>query len=188
MKRLLIASALFISSTAFAQAKTWEVDTGHASIVFKINHLGFSNVYGTVNGLEGKIVLDEAKPEKSTFDLKAPADKLTTGNSKRDDHLHGPDFFNVKQFPNIELKSKTVKKSGDKYDVTADLTMHGVTKPVSFTFTRNKTGKDPWGNMRTGGDTSFKIKRTDYGVSFMSKPGEVGDEVELMISLEAVQK
>ena len=66
--------------------------------------------------------------------------------------------------------------------------MHGVTKPVSFVFKRGTTGKDPWGNMRTGGGTSFKVKRTDFGVSFMSKPGEIGEDVDLSIELEAVQK
>lgn len=184
--KIIALAALFASSFAFAQAKNWEVDSGHASIVFKINHLGFSNVYGTVSGLEGKIVLDEAKPEKSSFDLKAPASNVHTNNVKRDEHLQSPDFFNVKQFANIELKSKSVKKVGENYDVTADLTMHGVTKPVSFVFHRMKTGKDPWGNTRTGGETAFKIKRSDFGMNFMA--GAIGDEVDMMVSLEAVQK
>lgn len=188
MQFIFKAALVLCSSLAMAQGQKWEIDSGHASVVFKINHLGFSNVYGTVGGVEGKLVLDEAKPEASSFDIKAPVAKISTGNQKRDDHLRSPDFFNAKQFPYITLKSKSVKKNGEKYDVQADLTLHGVTKPVAFTFTRSKTAKDPWGNMRTGGDTTLKIKRTDYGMNFMSKPGEVGSDVELLISLEAVQK
>lgn len=186
--RVLIAILYLVSAQAFAQATNWAVDPGHASIVFKINHLGFSNVYGMFPNLEGTISLDEKNAEKSSFDLKLAADKIFTGAPKREEHLKSPDFFNVKQFPNITLKSKSVKKNGDKYDVTADLSLHGVTKPVSFTFHRMKTDKDPWGNMRTGGETTLKIKRSDYGMNFMNKPGEVGDEVELTISLEAVKK
>lgn len=189
MKAFVILASLVLSQFASAATSTWEVDSGHASVVFKVNHLGFSNVYGFLPGLEGKITLDEAKPEKSSFDLKIPAvEKISTFNDKRDVHLRGPDFFNTKQFGAMTLKSKSVKKSGNTFDITADLTMHGVTKPVSFKFTQNKTDKDPWGNIRTGGDTSFKVKRTDFGMTYMSKPGEVGDEVEMMVSLEAVKK
>lgn len=189
MKFAVALAALLACPLAFAQkAVTWTVDTTHASVVFKVNHMGFSDVYGYVSGLEGTITIDEAKPEKATFDLKIPAANIFTGTQKRDDHLKGPDFFNVKQFPMITLKSKSVKKNGEKYDITADLTLHGVTKPVTFTFNRMKTGKDPFGNNRTGGDTTFKIKRSDFGMTYMSKPGEVGDEVELMVSLEATAK
>ena len=187
--RILIALVSLFSTQAFAQTTTWSIDPMHASIVFKINHLGFSNVHGLFPNLEGTITLDDKAVEKSSFDLKLPVDKVFTGAPKRDDHLRSPDFFNVKQFPNITLKSKTVKKNGaDKYDVVADLTMHGVTKPVSFTFHRLKTDKDPWGNTRTGGETTLKLKRSEYGMNFMNKPGEVGDDVELTISLEAVKK
>lgn len=188
----LTAWMAFQSAPAFAdkdEAHVWSVDPGHASIIFKINHLGFSDVYGMFSGLEGDIKLNDAKPEKSSFELKLPADKLNTGSQKRDDHVRGPDFFNTKQFSTITLKSKTVKKTGEnKYDISADLTLHGKTNPVNFTFHRNKTGKDPWGGTRTGGQASFKIKRGEYGVNFMNKPGEIGDEVELIVSLEAVQK
>lgn len=187
MKVFALGAALLFSGFASAQATTWTVDSSHASIVFKVNHLGFSNVYGLIPGLEGTIVFDEAKPEKSTFDLKLPVDKIHSGAAKRDEHLMKPDFFNAKQFPTILIKSKSVKKNGNKLDVVADVTMLGVTKPVSFTFNRMKTGKDPWGKDRTGGETAFKIKRTDFGMSYMSKPGEVSDEVELMISLEATK-
>jgi polyisoprenoid-binding protein YceI len=188
MRSIAVLTAFFASSLAAAQSTTWNVDSAHSSIVFKINHMGFSNVHGMFPGLEGTVMLDDAHPDKSSFDLKVPADKVATFMPKRDDHLKGPDFFNVKQFPTIELKSKSVKKNGDNYNITADLTMHGVTKPVNFTFHRMKTGKGPDGAPRTGGETMFKIKRGDFGVNFMNKPGELGDEVELTVNVEATQK
>jgi polyisoprenoid-binding protein YceI len=179
--------ALVIGFSANAQ-DVYTIDPAHTTIAFKINHMGFSSVYGTFGEVEGKISVDEKAPEKSSFDVIIKADSVSTHQKKRDDHLRSPDFFNVKQFPTIVLKSKSVKKSGDKYDVTADLTLHGVTKPVNFTFTRMKTGKDQMGAMRTGGEGHLKIKRTDFGMNFMSKPGEVGDEVELMFGVEGAKK
>lgn len=173
---------------AFGETVTWTVDNTHAFVIFKVSHLGFSHVYGNFPDLEGTITLDEAKPEAASIKLKIPTEKINTFNQKRDEHLRGPDFFNVKQHPEITLKSKSVKKKGENFDVVADLTLQGVTKPVNFTFHRLKTGKDPWGNTRTGGDATFKIKRSDFGLKYMSKPGEIGDEVEITVSLEAVRK
>lgn len=187
MKLSVVMTTLLLSTTS-AYATTWAIDPGHSAGAFKINHLGYSNVHGLVSGLEGKLEFDDAKPENTTFHITAPLANLTTGNQKRDDDLRGPDFFNHKKFPLIEIRSKSVRKKGADLDVSADLTIKGVTKPISFVFKRGKTATDPWKNMRTGGDTSIRIKRTDFGVSYMSKPGEIGDEVEMEISLEAVQK
>ena len=184
----MIAHLFALALSTQASATNWAVDPGHSAAVFKINHLGFSNVHGLIPGLEGAITLDDAAPEKSTFEFKVPMTNLTTGNAKRDEHLRSPDFFNAKQFANLEMKSKSIKKKGADLEITGDLTIHGVTKPVTFVFKRGKTGKDPWGNERTGGETTFKIKRTDFGVSYMSKPGEVGDEVDVTVALEAVKK
>lgn len=185
--RVLVLALFAISFGASAQTTSYKVDPDHTALVFKIDHMGFSDVYGMVGGAEGKITFDEKAPEKSTFEVSAKLDTINTMAKKRDDHLKGPDFFNVKQFPTMTIKSKTVKKAGAKFDVVADLTIHGVTKPVSFTFTQLKTGKDPWNNVRTGGTTSFKIKRTDFGMNYMAKPGEVGDEVEVMVSVEGTK-
>jgi polyisoprenoid-binding protein YceI len=133
------------------------------------------------------LVLTLAKPEKSSLEFTLKMDQITTNEKKRDDHIKSPDFFNVKQFPTASFKSKSIKKSGEKaYEVTGDLTMHGVTKPVSFTFNRLGTGKDPWGNTRTGGDAMLKIKRSDFGMTFMND-GKLGDEVDLMISTEGTK-
>lgn len=182
--------ALLAFAFAFgAQAQdTYKIDPGHTSVIFKINHMDFSPVYGMLGGAEGKFVFDEKNPEKSSLDVTIAADSLNTNQKKRDEHLKSPDFFNVKQFPTIKLVSKNVKKSGDNYDVTADLTLHGVTKPVNFTFHRMKTGNDPWKNVRTGGETTLKIKRSDFGMNFMNKPGEVGDEVQIMIGIEGIKE
>ncbi len=187
MLKVLLILAL-LSPAAWAAPVNYKLDETHASIVFKANHLGFSNVYGMFGAAAGTITWDAAKPEASTFEIKVKTDSLNTLNAKRDEHLKNNDFFNVKQYPEIVLKSKSVKKAGkDKYDVKADLTMHGVTKTISFVFHHMKTGKDPWGNDRTGGETTFKVKRTDFGMTYMAKPGEISDEIEITVSIEGVK-
>jgi len=188
LMKLLIPVLLMFSLSAWAQVSHYKVDPSHTSAVFKVSHMDFSNVFGLIGGADGKFTIDEKTPEKSSFDVSLKVDTLTTLDKKRDEHLKGPDFFNVKQFPLITLKSKSVKKNGDNFDVTADLTLHGVTKPVNFTFRQMKTGKDPWNNVRTGGETTLKLRRSDYKMTFMTKPGEVGDEVELMIGIEGLKQ
>lgn len=187
MKTLSLAALFLFSLGALAQTTTYKVDPSHTSAVFRIDHMGFSPVMGIIGGADGKIVVDEKDPSKSTFEVSLKVDTLNTLDKKRDEHLRSPDFFNAKQFPTINLKSKSVKKNGDKFDIVADLTLHGVTKPVSFTFTQMKTGKDPWGKVRTGGEAVLNIKRSEYAMTYMNKPGEVGDNVEIRVSIEAVK-
>lgn len=188
MKGLLLGLVLMAPLAGAAPVK-YKLDDTHASIVFKANHLGFSNVYGMFGKAEGQWTWDMEKPEASTFEIKVKADSLNTMNAKRDEHLKNNDFFNVKQFPDIILKSKSIKKSGkDKFNITADLTLHGVTKPVTFTFHHMKTGKDPWGKERTGGEGVLKVKRSDFGMTYMAKPGEISDEIEVIVSIEGIKE
>ena len=187
MTKFLLALAL-VAPAAFAAPVNFKLDEGHASIVFKANHLGFSDVYGMFGASEGKITWDADKPEASTVEIKVKTDSINTLNAKRDEHLKGNDFFNAKQFPEIILKSKSIKKAGkDKFEVKADLTMHGVTKPITFTFNHMKTGEDPWKNTRMGGVTSFKVKRSEFGMTYMAKPGEIFDEIEIVVSVEGTK-
>ena len=188
MVGFMVGASAWAASPKKDEVMSFKLDPSHTAIIFKINHLGFSNTYGQFPGTEGTFTINDLKPEKSTLDLMIKTDSVTTLEKKRDEHLRSPDFFNVKQFPAITFKSKSVKKTdATHYEITGDLTLHGVTKPVTFVFNRFKTDKDPWGNLRTGGETSFKIKRTDYNMNFMSEPGKVGDEVEMMISLEGIK-
>lgn len=188
MRILVLAAGFLLSSAAFAQAITYNVDPSHASIVFKVRHLGFANVYGTISGVEGTFVFDQAKPENSKLDISAKTETINTNEKKRDDHLRGPDFFNVKQFPKIAIKSKSIKKLNDKrFEVTADLTMHGKTAPLIFVFDLLKVGKDPWGKDRIAGETAFTINRSAFNMTYMNKPEELGETVDVIVSLEGVK-
>jgi polyisoprenoid-binding protein YceI len=99
--------------------------------------------------------------------------------------LKRADFFDAKLYPTITFKSTSVKKTGEKtYEVKGELSLHGKTRPVTLALTRFRTGLDPMGHQRTGGETKLTIKRSDYGMNFMVGPEKVGDEVDIWISLE----
>lgn len=182
----LLGGALFLSSSAFA-ADTWSVDPAHSTAIFRIKHFGASWQYGRFNDLAGTLVLDDADPAKSTLELTIKTGSVDTNNTKRDDHLKGPDFFDAAQYPTMTFKSKKIAvKSANVWAVTGDMTMHGVTREVTVDLERSGTGKDPWGGTRTGAETTFTIKRSDFGVSFM--PDGLGDEVRIIVSVEAVKK
>lgn len=182
----LLGGALFLSSSAFA-ADTWSVDPAHSTAIFRIKHFGASWQYGRFNDLAGTLVLDDADPTRSTLELTIKTGSVDTNNTKRDDHLKGPDFFDAAQYPTMTFKSKKIAvKSANVWAVTGDMTMHGVTREVTVDLERSGTGKDPWGGTRTGAETTFTIKRSDFGVSFM--PDGLGDEVRIIVSVEAVKK
>lgn len=179
--------ALLVSAGALAAADRYALDPDHASVVFKVNHLGFSHTYGRFNKVEGELVLDEAAPAKSSLRLTIDAESVDTGNARRDAHLRGPDFFDCKQFPKITFTSKAMRKAGDKvWEVTGDLALHGVTKSLTLTVHQLGTGQDPWGKTRTGGDLEFTVKRSEFGMNFM--PGGIGDDVTLMVSIEGIKQ
>jgi polyisoprenoid-binding protein YceI len=168
-----------------AKAAEYKVDNVHSSVVFRIKHLGVSYFYGRFNDVSGKVVFNQAEPDKSEFDIIVKSGSVDTNNEKRDQHLKSPDFFNARQYPEISFKSKSVKATDEgKYEVTGDLTLHGVTKSLTITAEHVGSGKDRGGAERIGFETTFTIKRTDFDMGYMA-PDALGDEVRLTVSLGA---
>jgi polyisoprenoid-binding protein YceI len=182
---LAIALGSFGVATAHA-ADTFKIDPVHSSVVFSVMHLGVTNFYGRFNDVAGTVVFDKGDPSKSSIDLTIPVDSVDTHNEKRDQDLKGPDFFNAKQFPVMTFKSKKVESSGDTYNVTGDFTLHGVTKPLTLDIKKGGEAKGMKGEIRGGGEANFTIKRSDYGMTFMQGP--VGDEINIIVSLEGVKQ
>jgi polyisoprenoid-binding protein YceI len=169
-------------------ADTYKVDPVHSSAIFRIQHANIGYVWGRINDPAGGYTLDPADPTRSTFNVELQVNNVDTHNDKRDAHLKSPDFFNAKQFPTVTFKSTAVKKgASDKVlDVTGDLTLHGVTKSVTIPVELTGQGQFPPGTQRAGVEATFTIKRTDFGMDKMV--GMVGDEVRLVIALEAVKQ
>lgn len=172
--------------TAATAADAYKVDPVHSTVIFRIKHLEASYAYGRFDAVAGTFTLDEQDPTRSAFDLQVKADSVDTNDAKRDQHLKGADYFNVKQFPTLAFKSKSVKKSGaNTYDVAGDLTMHGVTKPVSVKIETTGPAKKPammGGGYAAGFEAQLAVKRGDFGMK--GGAGMLGDDVRVIISVE----
>lgn len=188
-KATLTLGALLTFSFGAIAAESYDIDAYHSSVLFKVNHMGAANFYGRFNDVSGEVTFDDKNPAKSSVNITVNADSVDTNVKKRDDHLRSPDFFNSKQFPTITFKSKKVEKVNDKaFKVTGDLSLHGVTKTVSFTFNKTGEGKNPKGQKIVGGETSFNLKRSDFGMDYMQGPGMLGNDITLILSFEGVIK
>lgn len=169
MKKLfsLLGTLLCLAALANpAAAKEYEVDTGHSSIVFSVTHLQLSEVDGRFKDFEGVIDWDPDKLAATKIDWTVQVASITTDNERRDKHLRGADFFDADQYKTMTFKSTAVSKlSKDKYKVTGDLTMHGVTKSVTMTANiRGPVDTQDDGELSIGYRTTFKINRMDWGV------------------------
>jgi polyisoprenoid-binding protein YceI len=193
-KRFTLGLAILLAISASlrpARADEFAIDNAHTSVIFGVSHLGYSITYGRFNKLSGAFTLDAKGPEASTFQVAIDVASIDTNDAKRDDHLRGPDFFNAGEFPVISFKSTKIApkktETGISLEVTGDLTMHGVTKPVTLELQKLGEGPGPGGNdFRTGFSGQAKIKRSDFGMTNMVGP--VGDEVAITISIEGIRK
>lgn len=179
------AAALLMAAPAHAEVKNFTLEKPHTQIFFTVNHLGFSNSTGQFTDYSGTIEFNEAAPESSKVDVTIKTASLTMANDKWDQHLKSADFFNVEKFPDITFKSTGIKKTGDDTaDITGDLTILGVTKPVVLATKLNKIGAHPMsGNDHAGFSATTSFKRSEFGMNY-GVPN-VGDDVTVRIEVEA---
>lgn len=167
---------------------TWKIDPAHSSADFKVKHMMISHVKGSFAGVTGTLTEHATDSSLSSVDASIDLTNLNTGDAQRDGHLKSADFFDVEKFPAMTFKSTTVTKKGDgEYSVTGDLSIHGVTKAVTFAVEGpSAPGKDPWGNTRIGISATAKINRKDFGLSWNSalETGGVLVGEDVAISLE----
>lgn len=176
-----------IHPQAEAAATTFEIDAGHSTILFKINHMGVGYQYGRFNEFSGTIQHDAANPAGCSVNVSVKAESLDTNSDKRDAHLRGPDFFNTKQFPTITFASTKIEKSGEDMRVTGDLTLHGVKRSVTVRMKKIGEGdRGPRFGYRMGFEGILTIKRSDHGMTTMVP--NIGDEVTLTLAFETVRK
>jgi polyisoprenoid-binding protein YceI len=167
-------------------ADSYAVDPAHSCVSFKIQHLGISWIHGRFNEFSGNFSLDKTDPAKSEFSLTIKTGSIDTNQKKRDEHLHGPDFFNVKQFPILTFKSTTVKAVEGGYQVTGDLAFHGTTRSITFTLQGGKEAQFPPGVARIGFVTDLVLKRSEFGMDKLLNA--VGDDVHVSIGLEGLKQ
>ncbi|GAA0909352.1 YceI family protein [Luteibacter anthropi] len=180
-----LAGLLATAGTAVAAPVTYKLDPTHTDVLFTWNHFGYSNPSANLNNADGTVVYDEKDPSKSSVEVTLPLSGLDTFVPKLDEHLKSKDFLDAAQFPNITFKSTKVAGAGKgKLKVTGDLTVHGVTKPVTLDVTVNKVGDHPMLKVPAAGfDAVATIKRSDFGVG--AYVPNVSDEIKIRITTEA---
>jgi polyisoprenoid-binding protein YceI len=169
-----------------AAANDYTLDDQHTSVVFAANHFGYSYTYGMFGKYKGDFSIDMNEAATGKFQFAIDAASLDTKSAKRDEHLRGPDFFNVKQFPEITFQSTSIVADGKKLNVSGNLTLHGVTKQIVLPLTYLGAGKGPYGKERIGFYGNFKVKRSEFGIKTFVP--NVSDEITLMISFEGLKQ
>jgi polyisoprenoid-binding protein YceI len=197
MKRLTLITLLVASSSVFAAggarlpvAEKYDIDASHSGVVFGWNHFGFSNPTARFDRIEGSVLLDKADLTKSSISVTLPLEGLDTGVAKLDEGLKSSDFLDAAKYPTITFKSTKVEKTGENgLKITGELTVHGVTKPVTLDAKVNKIGIFEIPGVikaqAAGFDATTVIKRSDFGVS--KYVPAVSDEILVRITLDAKQ-
>lgn len=196
MKRYIVPMiALFVLAIpVLTYTATWQMDPDHSSFQFKIRHLTVSNVKGDFSKLKGVVMIDDQDIARLKIEVVIDAASVNTGHAQRDEHLRGPDFFNVTKYPTITFVSKKVIKADtDRLKVVGDLTIHGVTREITVDVEGpTPEVKDPWGNFRRGATATTKINRRDFGLAWnkvLDTGGlVVGDEVNIYVEVELIKK
>ena len=174
---------------AAVPADTYEIDAGHSTVVFAVKHLGVGKFYGRFNDMSGSFQYGSGSLDAGSVAITIASGSVDTNNKGRDRHLKNSDFFDAKQFPEIKFQGKKISGAGsDSFTLAGDITMLGVTKPIEFEVEKVGEGDDPWGNFRTGFVAKGSIKRTDFNMEYGLADGALGNEVELIVSLEGVKK
>jgi len=172
---------------------SWQIDPSHTRANFSVRHMMIANVYGQFDKVSGIVNYDEANPTKSTVDVKIEAASIQTHDEKRDAHLRSADFLDVAQHPDLIFKSQRVELISDTTGrVYGDLTIRGVSKPVTLNVEFNGLAKSPWGTLNAGFTATTKINRKDWGLNWnvaLETGGVlVGDTVNITIEAEIVKQ
>ncbi|GAB3951685.1 YceI family protein [Spirosoma harenae] len=186
-KATLIAALLFSSVGAFAQ--TWGLDKAHSSLNFTVTHLMLSEVDGKFQNFDVKMTSAKDDFSDAQIELTADINSVNTNQERRDTHLKSPDFFDAAKYPTLTFKSKSISKvSGNKYKLVGDLTMHGVTKPVTLDAVINGPVTNPQNKqVKAGFKVTGEIKRLDFGVG-SSQTATVSDEITIKASGELAKQ
>lgn len=184
-----LALLVAVAGSTAASAADYDIDTkgGHASITFRIKHLGFSWLTGRFDKFDGTFSYDAKAPEASKVSVEIDTASVSSNHAERDKHLRNADFLDVDKFPKSTFVSKKVEPAGDgKAKITGDLTLRGVTKEVVIDAAYVGGGPDPWGGNRVGFAGTTSVPLADFGITF--NLGPASKEVELTLNVEGVEK
>ena len=172
-------------AAATGGVNAYQVDDVHSSALFRVHHAGAGQFWGRFNDVSGTFTLSD-DPAKMAFAIDISVDSVDSGNDKLDGHLKSPDFFNSKEFPKLSFVSKSAKKAANgMFEVSGDLSMHGVTKPITAMI--ELTGESNMMGSRGGVEAVFTVKRSEWGMNYGVEKGMIGDSVRVVVGLEGVK-
>ncbi len=187
LNRLFNHANLLIMSTT-----TWALDPTHSEIGFKVKHLMFTNVSGQFKNFSVKAETNGDDFSGAKVEVTADVDSISTNNEQRDAHLKSADFFDTATYPQLSFTATGLSGSGEDWQLNGDLTLHGVTKPVTLSVEFGGIVKDPWGNVKAGFSVNGKINRKDFGLNWnavLESGGVmVSEEVKLHAEIQLVKQ
>ncbi len=164
-------------------AGTYQIDPDHSMAHFTVGHLGVSEMEGRFDAISGSFSLDPANSEQVRVSVQIPIDSLDTNHAQRNKDLLGPDFFNARQFPSMSFTGTKLQWRGkNNGQLSGNLTLHGVTKPVTFNLHHIGAGPDPWGGYRSGYVATATIKRSDFGMNYMLNG--ISEAIQVQLNIE----
>jgi polyisoprenoid-binding protein YceI len=187
----ILAASVLPSLPSRAAPERYQLDPNHMAIAFLVSHVGFAKTLGQFTRAEGSFVFDPEKPAISDIAVTIDTTSVDTQHEERDKHLRAQDFLWVEQHPQITFHGASAEQTGPRTGrVTGDLTIRGVTKPVTLDIVWNKSAQYPFGDMHyaTGVSARAKIKRSDFGMTYALEGGLVGDEVDIILEFEGIRR
>lgn len=185
----LAALAFLVSAPAARAAEKYTLDKPHTQVLFTVNHLGFTDSWGRFLDYDGSFTFDRVNPANSSVDVIVKTDSLDMGDAKWDEHLKSADFFDVAKFPTMAFKSTKIAVTGENTaDITGDMTILGVTKPVTLKVVHHKSGVLPMDDkvFVAGFSATARLKRSDFGMTKYLPM--IGDDVELHLEVQGDQE
>ena len=184
---LLIAGLTFGSTALMADDYVIDTKGAHASIKFRVQHLGYSWLYGRFNEFDGKFSYDEKQPENSSIEVTIKTSSVDSNHAERDKHLRSDDFLNVAKYPEAKFVSTGYTQGKDGAGVLkGNLTLNGVTKPLEIDVEFIGAGKDPWGGYRVGFEGTTRFAMADFGI--VKDLGPKSKDVEMILSVEGIRQ
>lgn len=188
---LTMATLMFVAFT-YAQTTNWGFDQSHSNVRFAVSHMVISEVEGNFAKYEGSVKSNKSDFSDAVVEFTIDVNSVNTNDEKRDEHLRNADFFDTEKYPNIIFRSKSITKvDGNKYKVTGDFTMLGVTKEITLDAKYGGTINDPWGNTKAGFKITGTIDRSDWGLKYNSTMDTgglmIGNDVDIVCNFELVK-
>ncbi len=178
----------FVGAETQAAPATYDLDAAHTTVAFFVSHVGYAKVLGRFTAAEGSFAFDETTGELTNLAVTVTARSVLTDHDARDEHVRNRDFLNADRFPDITFAATGARRTAERrFEIEGQLTLLGVTRPFTLEATMNKSGVYPFGDAAyvLGVSARGRLQRSDYGMTYGVENGLVGDEVDVIVEVEA---